>query len=626
LEALMNVLSEVRIYVQKIDLEFINLNLVLYIIFVAMLFSAFILIIVQKNKIKKNNENNQVIQRLLNSIDVQSDLTKQLYSILDIIISIVATDGYFIYLWDNKSGSYVLRTTKYRTSELGIVEVSYSGLTPYEKEKYNPPLGLSEQLDSLEPEFIKDGEVPLLRMGISGGKGQIRMGPITKISPKQQQMLKVFSENADNILDIYLTMDKLNNDVEIITTTGNAITELSKSAFKMETLSSKIMAISSQVIEAGGCCFAIKDRGKWNVPIHTGLSSNVDQHFITDNEALENMYEVLGDKSFLFIKQNSKEFYSIPYYLVASGIQAIMLVQTQGIQGMAVFLYYRLPRVEDYSISVVLMMTKRLGELWENQTKLKSLSNSYVHMLQILVDSTDNLEPTTVGHSELIANYSTAIAMELKLPQSEVESIRMAAYFHDVGMLGLSNDILLKQGKYTQLEYEMMKLHSIVGASIIEATTSKEEVVSYIRHHHERWDGYGYPDNLKQNQIPLGARIIAVADMFNAKLQGRKYREPVPYERAVSDLLAASGTQLDPRLVKTLLSWLNKKRSKAQRGKAMGPCWEINCCPIHISKECPAYGKIDKNCWEINGVNCLAHGSKCSSCFVKTEMLSRSDK
>ncbi|RNC62975.1 MAG: Cyclic di-GMP phosphodiesterase response regulator RpfG [Candidatus Dichloromethanomonas elyunquensis] len=628
MELFQNVLTGINAYLQKLYNNHFYLNsnyfaILSFIFFIIILFT-FIFVNILKRKMRDLENQNDIIDQLLQSIDVQSDLNKQLNAILDIVISIVDAEGYFIYLWDKTSENYVLRITKYKTSERGVVAVSYSGLAPYEKEKYDPPLGISGRLTKNEVLLIKDGEVPLLRMAISHGKCQMRIGPIKKITPKKQRQLKILCEKIDRIVDMYLTMDKLNNDVEVITTTGKAITELSKSAFKIETLGSKIMGISSQMVEAGGCCYAIQDKGKWRVPLITRLTNDIDQEFVSDNEALDGMKNVLDGHSYMLIQQGSKDFYSIPYYLVASGIQSVLLVETQGVEGMAIFFFNRLPRLENYSISVVLMMTKRLGELWENREKLRALSDSYVHMLRILIDSTDNLDPTTVGHSELIANYSTAIALELDLPKKEIESIRMAAYFHDIGMLGLSNEILYKQGKYSQIEFETMKLHSVIGASIIESTTSRDEVALYIKHHHERWDGYGYPDRLKQEQIPLGARIMAVADMFNAKLQGRKYREPVTYERAVTDLLAASGTQLDPKLVETLLSWLNRKREIAIEGRALGPCWEIKCCPVHISEGCAAYGRKDTNCWDIEDVNCAQHGSQCSTCFVKTEMLSRS--
>ena len=604
--------------------ELASLNIWIVLIAVVFVIVLIVTILIQRKRINEHRKQKNMAINILDSIDIDGDLTKQLNSVVDFVIEKVEAEGYYVYLWDSASEQYLLHLTRYKTSDRGIVRVSYTGLTSYEKEKYCPPLGLSEKLTSGSPVIIKDGEVPLLRLVIPGGKVQIRIGPIRHISTQQRRDLVILCQNLENIIKVYVTLDKLNNDLEVISTTGKAITELSKSAFQMETLGSKIMAVSYQMIEAGGCCFAVKDyNGKWTIPFQTSISSNVDSHFQTDYEALDNLYEVVRTCSHALITQQSKEFYCIPYYLVASGIQTVLLVEIPEVDGMVVFFFNRVPSIENNTLSVVLMMTKRLSEFWKNKEKLLELSESYVGMMKMLIDSTDNLDPTTVGHSELIANYATAISIELNLHHKEIESVRMAAYFHDIGMLGLSNSILHKQGKYSQLEYETMKLHTIVGSSIIESMTSKEEVASYVRHHHERWDGFGYPDKLKYEQIPLGARIIAVADTFNAKLQGRKYRDPVPFARAVSDLQSASGTQLDPKLVQALISWLNKKRKVSRPGMSMGSCWEMKCCPTHICKDCPSYGRKDINCWETQGVRCSAHGSECSTCFVRTEVLSR---
>lgn len=613
---LLNLLSKIP------DLEYNNIWILLFVVIIIIV--LIITTVVQRKRINEHRKQRDMAINILNSIDIDSDLNKQLNTVVDFVIENVMAEGYFVYLWDSASEQYVLQLTKYRTSDRGVVGISYSGLSSYEKERYSPPLGLSEKQIDGNPVIIKDGEVPLLRLVIPGGKVQIRIGPIKHISTQQKRNLTILCQDLEKIIEVYLTLDRLNNDLEVISTTGKAITELSKSAFQMETLGSKIMAVSYQMIEAGGCCFAVKDyNGKWQIPYQTSINSDVDSHFQTDYEALDNLYEVVRTRSHVLITQESKKFYCIPYYLVASGIQTVLLVEIPEVEGMVLFLFNRVPSIESNTLSVVLMMTKRLSEFWKNKEKLLELSESYVGMMKMLIDSTDNLDPTTVGHSELIANYATAISIELNLHHKEIESIRMAAYFHDIGMLGLSNSILHKQGKYSQLEYETMKLHTIVGSSIIESMTSKEEVASYVRHHHERWDGFGYPDKLKHEQIPLGARIIAVADTFNAKLQGRKYRDPVPFARAVSDLQSASGTQLDPKLVQALISWINKKRKVSRKSRSMGACWEMKCCPQHICNDCPAYDRKDLNCWENEGIRCSAHGSECSTCFVRTEVLSR---
>jgi hypothetical protein len=186
---------------------------------------------------------------------------------------------------------------------------------------------------------------------------------------------------------------------------------------------------------------------------------------------------------------------------------------------------------------------------------------------------------------------------------------------------------MFKEGKYSEVEYETMKLHAEVGASIIESTILDSNLASYIRHHHERWDGHGYPDTLKGEEIPLGARIIAVADMYNAKITGRKYREPASFERTLTDMMGASGTQLDPRIVEALVNWFRKKQADPSRqGRSLGTCWEMRCCPPNISRNCPAFKRTNVNCWEVEGTNCAAHGNSCPTCVVHTEFMYRTGK
>jgi HD-GYP domain-containing protein (c-di-GMP phosphodiesterase class II) len=219
------------------------------------------------------------------------------------------------------------------------------------------------------------------------------------------------------------------------------------------------------------------------------------------------------------------------------------------------------------------------------------------------------------------------VAREMNLSEDDIKDIILAGYLHDVGMLGLSVEILYKKGKLTEVEFESMRLHSDVGSSIIETTLANDRVASYVRHHHERWDGFGYPDGIKGEEIPIGARIIAVVDMFVAKLTGRKYREASTFESTITDLRFASGSQLDPAVVEALISWFEKKQlDRSRKGRSLGPCWEMKCCHTSIARQCPAYGKLDVNCWEIEGVNCAAHGNTCQSCMVHTEFVYRTDK
>lgn len=594
--------------------------------FVILLLALFIGLL--RGKLKKtvilSKFNNQVLAGLI----PEQSIEKHINQYLEMIMPVIEAEGYFFYLFDSKSDNYLLRVSRQAGSNQGHIVPSYSGLVPYDKEKYNPPLGLSGPSKKDGAYMIKDGAVPLVEVTVKGADGLIRIGPVRSVSKRTMSILNSMGDLLQPALTMLLAIEKQKNDVEMLVAKSKAISGLAKSNNDADSMRSRMMLLSAKMIDAGGCCLIISQNGKLEVPIISGLDKELETQFRKDHESLHNLVELVGQSDYCQLTSNDKGVYIVPLYLVATGLQSIVLFKVSGLifKGVAVFWHYHVPALEQHRIAAVKMLVKRLGDFFDQQSKFKELSNSYIGALRSLLEATDNLEPHTVGHSDLIANYSMAIAKELKLSTQDVQEIKLAGYFHDVGMLGLSSDILFKPGKYTTLEYDTMKLHSEVGASIGESTLGNANVSSYIRHHHERWDGYGYPHGLHGEEIPLGARIIAVADMFTAKLGGRKYREPATFERAIADLLTASGTQLDPVVVEAFLKWFRKKQSaQGGSGRSLGPCWAMRCCPPSIHKQCIAFEKTDRNCWELEGVNCAAHGNSCESCFVHTEVIYRSE-
>lgn len=595
--------------------------------FCLVLFLA-ILIGLLRSKLKKNARLFEYNNRVLAGLTPEQGIEKHLNQYLVMIMSVIEAEGYYFYLFDSKSNNYVLRVSRQTGSNPGHIAPSYSGLVPYEKEKYNPPLGLSGPSKNKGASMIKDGAVPLVEVTVKGADGLIRIGPVRSVSKRAMSILNSMGDLLQPALTMLLVIEKQKNDVEMLMATSKAINGLSKSNNDVDSMRSRMMLLSAKMIDSGGCCLIVSQNGKLEVPIISGLDKELETQFRKDQESLHNLVELVGQSDYYPLTSNDKGFYLVPLYLVATGIQSLVLFKVSGLtfKGVAVFWHYHISAFEQHRIAAVIMLVKRLGDLFDQQSKFKELSNSHIGALRSLIEATDNLEPHTVGHSDLIANYSLAIAKELKLSTQDAQEIKLAGYFHDVGMLGLSSDILFKPGKYTPLEFETMKLHSEVGAAIGESTLGNANVSSYIRHHHERWDGYGYPQGLHGEEIPLGARIISVADMFTAKLGGRKYREPATFERAITDLLTASGTQLDPVAVEAFLNWFKKKQSDQRRsGRTLGPCWAMRCCPPSIHNQCVAFEKTDKNCWEFAGVNCAAHGNNCDTCFVHTEAIYRSE-
>jgi hypothetical protein len=189
-------------------------------------------------------------------------------------------------------------------------------------------------------------------------------------------------------------------------------------------------------------------------------------------------------------------------------------------------------------------------------------------------------------------------------------------------MVLLPEHLLFKKGRYDKNEYEEMKRHVHIGEALVGPVVEPSGLARMIRHHHERWDGYGYPDGLKEDEIPAGARIVAVADMFNAQVSSRNYRTGLPFDNALEDLKAARGTQLDPAMVNAFVRWWQRKQSAQPAGNPLEPCWEMKMCPAPIALACPAYSHATP-CWLVKGTKCEMHGDKCPVCIVFTENLSR---
>lgn len=183
--------------------------------------------------------------------------------------------------------------------------------------------------------------------------------------------------------------------------------------------------------------------------------------------------------------------------------------------------------------------------------------------LDILVDSIDNKDRYTRKHSEDVTEYSLWIAEELGLSEETMRTIRMAGLLHDVGKIGVPDEVLRKPGRLTAEEYEMMKRHPRLGELIVSAIPGMEGIVDGVRCHHERWDGNGYPDQLEGEEIPLLGRIIAVADAFSAMTTDRPYRKGMDWAIAQDQIRSNMGTQFDPKLAQAFLNAVAKRRRPA---------------------------------------------------------------
>lgn len=179
----------------------------------------------------------------------------------------------------------------------------------------------------------------------------------------------------------------------------------------------------------------------------------------------------------------------------------------------------------------------------------KLLDDSYKSTVIAMSNAVDARDPYTAGHSSRVSKISIMIAREMNLDNSFIDTLEYGTLFHDIGKIGIPDNILNKPGKLTYEEFEQIKKHPEVGYKILSNVAFLNESLPLITHHHERYDGKGYPNQLIGKDIPLGSRIIAIADTFDAMTSDRPYRQALSTEIAITEIVKNSGSQFDPDIV-----------------------------------------------------------------------------
>jgi len=222
--------------------------------------------------------------------------------------------------------------------------------------------------------------------------------------------------------------------------------------------------------------------------------------------------------------------------------------------------------LEREEIEVVGAIAAQAALAIENAALYEDIEKSYFSTVKALAKAIEVKDPYTHGHSERVTEYALMIADALGLDERERQKLKYAATLHDIGKIGIAGRVLNKPGALTSEEYMHVKTHPLLGDTIIEPVEFLQGPRPIILHHHERYDGKGYPDGLMGEDIPLSARILAVADAFEAMRSDRPYRKALSLEDALEELKRNSGTQFDPRVVQVFLDVLEEveKRRRSE--------------------------------------------------------------
>lgn len=199
----------------------------------------------------------------------------------------------------------------------------------------------------------------------------------------------------------------------------------------------------------------------------------------------------------------------------------------------------------------------------ENANLYRELREDFYETAHALAETIEQRDHYTAGHTYRVMNYSLAIGRLMGISENEMENLRLAAILHDVGKIGVRDSILLKNGKLDMEESQTMSQHTEFGTKILGHVKKLKDVLPGVRSHHEKYDGTGYPDNMQGEDIPLLARIIAVADTFDAMTSDRPYRQALSIKTAVEELKINSGVQFDPEVVRHFIKVLMETGEKS---------------------------------------------------------------
>ncbi len=201
---------------------------------------------------------------------------------------------------------------------------------------------------------------------------------------------------------------------------------------------------------------------------------------------------------------------------------------------------------------------RRTQEIERERRKQQQLT---VSTLEALVNALEAKHPWLSGHSARVAAFAATVAHHMELSDDEVEDVRLAGRLHDLGKIGVRESVLNKRGKLSLEEYQHVKQHVLIGSQILAPLSHLGQIVAFVRGHHEHWDGSGYPDGLSGDDIPIGARIICAAELYDALTTTRPYQEKLAPEQAVERMRTLSGTVLDPAVVDAVTSSVEARRT-----------------------------------------------------------------
>ncbi len=339
------------------------------------------------------------------------------------------------------------------------------------------------------------------------------------------------------------------NELSAVSYIGNVIL----STLRLDDVLNLISKSVCEIMDAKGATLRLLDIRKQELElcVSYGLSSKLaGEEKKRDFTATEK--QVIKTHQIIEITDPEKSEYKEFNQLMNEGVKSLVcipLLAKNKVIGILT-LYFRYKKVlSENDKKIMTIFTSHTAIAVENTRLFKSWKEMYINVIKSFATALDEKDNYTKGHSDQVLKYATDIALEMKLQESDVELLQYSSILHDIGKIGVSDQILRKPDKLTKEEYEIIKKHPVIGSNIIGNIEEFKEVANIIKHHHEAYGGNGYPGGLKKEEIPLLSRIIAVVDSFEAMTSNRTYRKAMSHTEALKQLELNKNIQFDPKIV-----------------------------------------------------------------------------
>ena len=320
----------------------------------------------------------------------------------------------------------------------------------------------------------------------------------------------------------------------------------------------------SQLTVATSAAYYVYDFGMQGILRHRqplALMTAAITYFLFNTIAMSLVISLTERKSVRRVWQDCY-FWSFPYYLVGAAIAEAVAVLDRMLGWQASLLV--MPAVYVIYRSYKLY----LGKLETEKKHVEQMAALHLRTIEALALAIEAKDFITHDHLQRVRVYATELADDLGLTHDEKEALRAAALLHDIGKLAVPEHIISKPGRLTEEEFDKMKIHPIIGAEILDQVEFPYPVVPIVRSHHEKWDGSGYPDGLKGEQIPIGARILSAVDCLDALASDRQYRRALPLKEAMARVADEAGKAFDPRVVNMLAHrYVELERLASEQGR-----------------------------------------------------------